>query len=76
MAKFRRDDRVKITNQNSQFRNALGTVVGYDDLLVQVRLDGGSRYATKPPLFAEQDLGGTSFEDPHRPIDPDEYEEL
>ncbi len=73
MAKFRRDDRVKITNQHNQFRNALGTVIGYDDGLVQVKLDGGGRYTPNPPLFDERDLGGTSFKDPHRPIRLDEY---
>lgn len=73
MAKFRRDDRVKITNQHSQFRNVLGTVIGYKDALVMVRLDGSGRYVPNPPLFDEQDLGTTSFEEPCRPVSLDEY---
>ena len=75
MAKFRRDDRVKVTNQHSQFRNALGTVMNYAGGLVRVKLDGGSRYERDPPLFAERDLGRTSFTNPHRPIESDEFEE-
>lgn len=68
MAKFRQGDRVRVTNQQSESRNMLGAVVGYNtegpEPLALVRLDGGGRYVHNPRLFAEQDLGETTHDDP------------
>ena len=66
--KFRAGDRVQVTNQHSDYRHCLGTVVEYNNdgpkPIVMVKVDGGSRYSRNTPQpFTEQDLGPTTYEE-------------
>lgn len=65
MSRFHRGDRVRVTNQSSEYRGCAGTVVRTAaDGLVVVRFDGSARHSRDPTRVAEQDLGPTTQEDP------------
>jgi hypothetical protein len=79
MSTFKRKARVKVTNQNSEFRNQLGTVVGsssgFSGRLINVRLDGRSRGRQRQPIFfGEGELGLTNEENPFDDYVPDKTE--
>ena len=62
---FSVSDRVRVTDQSSQFRNHLGTVVKVTDLAVddvQVRIDGHE--AAGSVLFKEDELGTSTLSSP------------
>ena len=56
------DDRVRVSNQNSQYRNHLGTVVDVDGTDVYVRIDGHE--STGSVLFDEGDLQASTLASP------------
>jgi len=70
---MKKNDRVRITNQNSQYRNHLGTVkrVGRD--FIWVRIDGHERAGELP--FKKSDLGTTTFEEACTDFEPQLLEE-
>jgi hypothetical protein len=45
---FKAHDRVRVTNQNSQYRNHLGEVIRTDEWDVWVRIDGHERAGAVP----------------------------
>lgn len=59
---FSPDARVKVTNQHSDYRGRLGTVISADDGANEVRLDGFKVNQTVRLLDAE--LQTTNFESP------------
>lgn len=65
---MKKNDRVRITNQNSPYRNHLGTVkrVGRD--FIWVRIDGHERSGEVP--FKKGDLGATTFEEAYSDYEP------
>lgn len=78
MSIFKRGDRVRVTNQNSQFRNRLGTAAGRSPInpqLIDVKLDGSSRgKQSKPLLFEEGELGHSDEENPFDDYVPEKPE--
>lgn len=61
-ATFNAAARVKVTDQHSEFRNKLGTVISRSGNDHQVRLDGFPAGATK--LFIAGELGSTTLPSP------------
>lgn len=65
MTDFKKHDRVRVTNQNSQYRNHLGEVVRTDDRDVWVRIDGHERAGAIPFRVHELVISTQEFAVPY-----------